>query len=81
MGINDGLVSTASLMLGVGAGSEGLRAMQVCCTSAHRCVAFFVPCNLISITTTICGAALDPQGGKHAVVIMHQQQQVNKLGR
>ena len=30
MGINDGLVSTASLMLGVGAGAESLRAMQVC---------------------------------------------------
>jgi hypothetical protein len=29
MGINDGLVSTASLMLGVGAGAESLRAMQV----------------------------------------------------
>lgn len=30
MGINDGLVSTASLMLGVGAGAESLHAMQVC---------------------------------------------------
>jgi hypothetical protein len=29
MGINDGLVSTASLMLGVGAGADSLRAMQV----------------------------------------------------
>jgi hypothetical protein len=29
MGINDGLVSTASLMLGVGAGAESLRTMQV----------------------------------------------------
>lgn len=29
MGINDGLVSTASLMLGVGAGAESLRAMQL----------------------------------------------------
>lgn len=29
MGVNDGLVSTASLMLGVGAGSDALRAMQL----------------------------------------------------
>ena len=29
MGINDGLVSTASLMMGVGAGADSLRAMQV----------------------------------------------------
>lgn len=29
MAINDGLVSTASLMLGVGTGADSLRAMQV----------------------------------------------------
>lgn len=46
MGINDGLVSTASLMMGVGAGADSLRAMQVLLLLLSLDVTFPTLCGL-----------------------------------
>lgn len=58
MGINDGLVSTASLMLGVGAGADSLRAMQVhAWTHSSRVVLLTpCPCNSSTVASQPAGA-------------------------